>query len=54
LNHANSLLEDMRELACSVGLAPFRIANISKAIADNQHAWIELDQLATALELGNN
>jgi len=51
LNHANSLLESTRELARNIGLAPFRIAHISKAISDNDHAWQELNELASALEL---
>lgn len=51
LNQTNSLLESTRELARNIGLAPFRVTHISKAIADNQHAWHELDELATALEL---
>jgi len=51
LNATNDELDAMRTLAHQIGLAPFRIAHISKAIADNQHAWQELNELATALEL---
>lgn len=51
LNKADDLLEITRTRAHHIGLAPFRIAHITRAIADNQHAWQELNELATALEL---
>lgn len=51
LTKANDLLATTLALARAVGLAPFRIAHITAAISDNQHAWRDLNELATALEL---
>lgn len=51
LNAINDSLRATLALAQHIGLAPFRIANIQHAIDDNQHAWDELNAVATALEL---
>ena len=51
LNTLNDVLTTIRPLAHDIDLAPFRIANIQAAIDHNQHAWAELNTLATALEL---
>lgn len=51
LNNANDLLSTTLELARDIGLAPFRIRHIIAAMDDNTHAWQELNELATALEL---
>jgi len=51
LNHINAVLEGLRDLARDIGLAPFRIAHIQAAMDDNTHAWQELNELATSLEL---
>jgi len=47
----NNELTVLRDDAQHIGLAPFRIRHISCAIDYNQHAWQELNELATALEL---
>jgi len=46
-NHLAAILND----ANHIGLAPFRVAHIQAAIDDNDHAWSQLNELATALEL---
>lgn len=46
-NDLTVLLDD----ALHIPLAPFRIAAFHAAIADNQHAWRDLNELATSLEL---
>jgi len=51
LNASNNKLSVILDDASHTGLAPFRIANIQTAIDDNQHAWNELNLVATALEL---
>lgn len=51
LTELNDELHEAFTLAHGIGLDPFRIAHIHAALQDNQHAWQELNQLATALEL---
>lgn len=51
LSTINNVLHTTRTLAQDIGLTPFRIANIQAAINDNEHAWQELNTVATALEL---
>jgi len=51
LNIINHDLAATLALAHQIGLAPFRIAAIQAAMNDNQHAWNELNAVATSLEL---
>lgn len=51
LSTLNDVLHTTKALAQDIGLAPFRIAGIQTAIHDTQHAWTELNTVATALEL---
>jgi len=51
LTAVNNELAVILDDANHIGLAPFRTAHIQAAIDDNQHAWAELNALATALEL---
>jgi len=51
LNAINNELTVLLDDANHIGLAPFRLASIDHAIIDNEHAWAELNEVATALEL---
>lgn len=51
LTALNNELLVLKDDAIHVGLAPFRIAHIRAALTDNEHAWEELNRIATALEL---
>jgi len=51
LSATNNELTVILDDANHIGLAPFRIAGIQAAINDNQHAWDELNAVATALEV---
>lgn len=51
LNAVNTELTVVRADAIHLGLAPHRVAGIQAAIHDNEHAWNELNTVATALEL---
>ena len=51
LNAINNELAVLLDDANHIGLAPFRLASIDNAIIDNEHAWEELNQVATTLEL---
>jgi len=51
LNAINNELTVILDDANHIGLAPFRLASIDHAIIDNEHAWNELNNVATSLEL---
>jgi len=51
LSTINVILAAATSLSRDIGLAPFRTAHLEAAMQHNQHAWEQLNQLATALEL---
>lgn len=51
LSTQNEVLHAAKALAKDIGLAPFRIAHLIAALQSNRTAWVELNTLATSLEL---